>query len=993
MADHSTESRKRPRPAVDQADDGLERGWTSHKRYDNTTARDQSRQHNGDHYANVNIYNGPATAPPSSPLPEHDLAQEAFERLLFDEMDARYLTINVSLAPSSCSWVFERPEYQRWQDISIVSEHHGFLWIKGKAGAGKSTLMKYLFDKAEKAQLAGQTIVSFFFNARGAPIERSLEGMYRALLHQIFHKLPQLRPLLTRKRALSAQSQNWSLDRLQCVFRDVIESLDSERLTCYIDALDECTEDDVEDMVSLFEDLGERSVAQGTQFQVCFASRHYPYISIDRSESLILEDQDGHKEDVSTYVKKKLKIPIKVLKKEMSQLIEERASGVFLWVVLVVSILNDECKRGNVQLVRTRLKEIPTALTDLIQDILQRDKPTIYLVPLLQWMLYSKRPLSREELFLALQSIDPESLKDSHTPEALTRDNIDKFILNTSKGLAEMTKGKTPRVQFIHELVRTHFLGAEGLVKLEPALQSNLVGLSHDQLKRCGYNYLISESCAQITLPAELPKADSQEGKILRNQKNTELPFLEYAIGSVLYHANIAHARGVAQDEFLSSFPLLSWRTLDNAVARYTGHRHHHTVSTAYILAEQGCAALLEVAMESLPEADAPYERCQSLLGAAVDARNVESVQAILEHNGYEHSLGSSFGVCLSHAIQSDDFEIVQALVRAKAKSYNDKVRSLNQMKAPKNNALLIAASQPDKFGKNLGHFGLFRQLVSGLSEADLANTCCLRALEMALVEVYKTGDKEVFDLLRAKGVQLTRSLLDACVDGNEGLVSRLLEVTTCEDLCKVAGKVLESAVSAGDESTVRLLLHKYATTSDKDGIVVANIALMSASRDGHKNAVFSLLNNGVDVETMGDLVGLTPLKLACRFGHFAVARLLVENGATIDVKGGSDAGTHQKFPDTPLIDAIERGHSDIARWLIEEGADIHYTCSEGRTALWCACYWGNKIIARMLIDRGADVNARASFYLGCSERSTLETAEYHGQSAIVRLLKENGAY
>jgi ankyrin repeat protein len=153
------------------------------------------------------------------------------------------------------------------------------------------------------------------------------------------------------------------------------------------------------------------------------------------------------------------------------------------------------------------------------------------------------------------------------------------------------------------------------------------------------------------------------------------------------------------------------------------------------------------------------------------------------------------------------------------------------------------------------------------------------------------------------------------------------------------------------------------------------------------------MLNNGVDVETMGDLVGLTPLKLACRFGHFAVARLLVENGATIDVKGGSDAGTHQKFPDTPLIDAIERGHSDIARWLIEEGADIHYTCSEGRTALWCACYWGNKIIARMLIDRGADVNARASFYLGCSERSTLETAEYHGQSAIVRLLKENGAY
>jgi ABC-type ATPase involved in cell division len=58
-----------------------------------------------------------------------------------------------------------------------VTEHHGFLWIKGKAGAGKSTLMKYLYDNAEKNWIAGQIVVSFFSNARGAPVERSLEGM------------------------------------------------------------------------------------------------------------------------------------------------------------------------------------------------------------------------------------------------------------------------------------------------------------------------------------------------------------------------------------------------------------------------------------------------------------------------------------------------------------------------------------------------------------------------------------------------------------------------------------------------------------------------------------------------------------------------------------------------------------------------------------------------------------------------------------------------
>jgi hypothetical protein len=992
MADHPTSSRKRPRPDGDQADDGLERGWVAHKRFENTTASDQARQHNGDHYANVTIYNGPATATPGSTLSEPDMAKEALERLLFDEMDARYLTINASLAPSSCRWLFDREEYQRWQDIDLLDEHHGFLWIKGKAGAGKSTLMKYLFDKAEKAQLAGQTVVSFFFNARGAPIEKSLEGMYRALLHQIFHKLPQLRHLLMRKRTLSAQIQDWSLDRLQSVFRDVIESLESERVTCYIDALDECTEDEVEEMVGLFEDLGEESVAQGTQFYVCFASRHYPHISIDQSESLILEDQEGHKEDISTYIKRRLKISNKVLKKEMTQLIEDRASGVFLWVVLVVSILNKECKRGNVQLIRTRLKEIPTGLTDLIQDILQRDKPTKYLLPLLQWIIYSKRPLSREELFLALQSIDSEALKNSHTPEALTRDNIDKFILNTSKGLAEMTKGKTPRVQFIHELVRTHFLGAEGLVKLEPALRTNLVGLSHDQLKRCCYNYLISEACAQIVLPAELPRADFQEGKTLRSQTIATLPFLEYTLENILYHANSAHDQGVAQHGFLDSFPLFRWRILSNAVARYTNHRHHETVSTAYILAKQGCGALLEFAMGSLPEADAPYEICQSLLGAAVDARNIRSVQAVLAHKGYEHSPGKAKGSCVAHAIENDDLEIVQALVRAKANPYNDRVRSSNRMEAPKHNALVIAASQPDKFGTSLGHFGLLRLLISGFSQADLESQWCVRALETALVEVYKSGDKELFDLLRARGVRLTRDMLHACANGNEGLVRHWLEVTTCENLCRIAGSALESASSAGHGSVVRLLLNKYAATFNEDGFLLTDIALMSAIRHGYKNAVSWLLKTGVDIETIGESADLTPLNVACRNGHFAVARLLVENGATINGKGENEAQHLHRTTNTPLLDAIENKHSDIALWLIEKGADIFRAHSGGRTALWSACYYGLVSVARMLIDMGADVDDRTIYLYLCPAQSALEAAETGGHSTIVRLLKENGA-
>lgn len=74
--------------------------------------------------------------------------------------------------------------------------------------------------------------------------------MYRALLYQILHKIPRLRPLLCKKRTLSAQSQDWSLSLLRSVFQDVIENLASEDLISYVDALDECTKDDVKEMVT-----------------------------------------------------------------------------------------------------------------------------------------------------------------------------------------------------------------------------------------------------------------------------------------------------------------------------------------------------------------------------------------------------------------------------------------------------------------------------------------------------------------------------------------------------------------------------------------------------------------------------------------------------------------------------------------------------------------------------------------------------------------------
>ena len=110
MSHHPGPTRKRPREEED--DCNLYQRYAQQRRYEHVGAHDNARLQNGDQYhGNVNIYQGAASA---SRSPEPTAIEAALESLMFEEMDARYLTIDASLAPSSCRWLLDREEYNRW---------------------------------------------------------------------------------------------------------------------------------------------------------------------------------------------------------------------------------------------------------------------------------------------------------------------------------------------------------------------------------------------------------------------------------------------------------------------------------------------------------------------------------------------------------------------------------------------------------------------------------------------------------------------------------------------------------------------------------------------------------------------------------------------------------------------------------------------------------------------------------------------------------------
>jgi hypothetical protein len=102
-------------------------------------------------------------------------------------------------------------------------------------------------------------VISFFFNARGEHLEKSTIGTYRSLLLQLLDKLPALQYIFD-SLGISGSSisthYQWSVESLKTLLEQAIKSLGKTSVVCFIDALDECEEHQIRDMISFFEHVG-----------------------------------------------------------------------------------------------------------------------------------------------------------------------------------------------------------------------------------------------------------------------------------------------------------------------------------------------------------------------------------------------------------------------------------------------------------------------------------------------------------------------------------------------------------------------------------------------------------------------------------------------------------------------------------------------------------------------------------------------------------------
>lgn len=756
------------------------------------------------------------------------IKESLVQQLWFSKIDER-LTHLASAQGTTCRWFVTDSRYKSWQDVDQQPVHGGFLWIKGNPGTGKSTLMKFLFERAKSNAKddPSRLTLSFFFLARGTVEEKTTAGLYRSLLHQLFKMASDLQgslDWLTADGARTIQENGWSEQALQQTLKHAIPKLGNRSLTMFVDALDECVENKAADMVSFFEELCDCAAEARVLVQICFSSRHYPTVVIEKGIEFTLEAEFGHKEDIQKYVKSKLKLKSKHAEPLRSEILQ-KSSGIFLWVVLVLDILNNE-KSISIRKLRERLKEIPAKLNDLFQMILTRDGDDLEQLQLcLKWILFASRALKPNELYFAIQICLDKECSGFWDQEDLDLDNLHTFVRSCSKGLAEVTRNEASEVSFIHESVRDFLLGE--YAGQWSGASENLESHAHNVLRDCCLAQLNAEISKNVSIPDSLlPASGAQQ---LQESLSLKFPFLKYSVHNVLNHSDLAQRNGLDQGHFIANFPLERWILLNNALEKHDIRRYTTPVRLLYILAEMNLPSLIRIHSGTWSCLQFGAERyCAPILAALANSSREAAGACLRALADNEPTTSPLHGLCEQY--EEDDKRVTKF-------SRDFKFR-------------------PTSIIYDLSTHGYH-----------------------AVAQAFLLSSHNLSVSVTSKDVRGQTPLCYAAIKGYEAASRFLLQKGAPVDSKGLLGRTpLSWAALEGRRALVKLLLESNAEIDSRDDD--AQTPLSHAAENGHYAVVELLIAKGAKIETM-DTSGLTPRLRAQLGSHDAVANLLTQHSQT----------------------------------------------------------------------------------------------------------------
>ncbi|KAK4163097.1 hypothetical protein QBC43DRAFT_240047 [Cladorrhinum sp. PSN259] len=378
------------------------------------------------------------------------------------------ITAKGQIVDDTCDWITTREAYVAWEQ-----SESGLLWVNGGPGKGKTylsiALTKILQQQSSTLQPFSnpRTVIYFFCDYRRVEKRGKAISILRSLIYQLVQHHPDVMHLLLEPWRVQGKTifEEGSFESLWRVFESMLQKLKDQNVYCVIDALDECEESSLRQLLSKVKSLFHQSTVHEQQhrMKLVLLSRrspdilphhlsNFPHIDLDQSQ----DSQSAVMQYISAMVAelarfKSIDRNHKLLNHIKSTFLE-RSEGTFLWVSFMV----EDLKAKSISEIEAALRDLPVGLNQVYERILLKIQPhqEETIADILRWVAFAMSPLSLPELC--------EAVGVQGTNELSRQDVCESYV--ESCGHLLLVTGEPPKrtVSFVHQSAKDFMLKQQG---------------------------------------------------------------------------------------------------------------------------------------------------------------------------------------------------------------------------------------------------------------------------------------------------------------------------------------------------------------------------------------------------------------------------------------------------------------------------------------------------------------------------------------------------
>lgn len=470
---------------------------------------------------------------------------------------------NPNRVDGTCNWFLQHPVYKNWRD----EDKDSLLWVSADPGCGKSVLSRSLIDN-EFHDMKSYTVCHFFFKDDNEN-QKSAKNALCSMLHQLFAKKPHLL-----RHSLPEFRQNGDklpglFDRLWSIFTSIAADPEAGKIICVLDALDECRASDRVNLVDKLNQLYQHTTESGKKSTLKFliTSRPYRTIESDFDPSTIRlageEESESIRREIDLVIKDKVPtIASKLRVKNQAWFqpyLEQKLTSIphrtYLWLHLILEVITlrqDQLRAGvtkkNLEAV---IDSLPETVEDAYTDILEKSPDKDGAKKLLHIVVAAQRPLTLEEMNIAMnvkdgsRSYDDLDLEPDENFSTTIRDYCGLFVSIVDS-----------KIYLIHQTAK------EFLVKKSDAAKSSTDVQSQPRVWKHSFepgesHFVLANICISYLLFSVFEEAPLIVHKDEKYSKSKEIARLYYEEHKFLHYSSrywTFHFRDAASsDEALSN--------------------------------------------------------------------------------------------------------------------------------------------------------------------------------------------------------------------------------------------------------------------------------------------------------------------------------------------------------------------------------------------------------------------------------------------------------